>query len=77
MQRKVGKEEKCGHKNTAIQFKCLPRHWFSGFVDSDCKNKLPGNLTNPKMSDILFVLTLLKAFFFETPHLELPEDLAT
>lgn len=51
-QGRLDKEEKCGHKNTAIQSQSS--HWFSGFTECDYKNKLPDNLTYIKMSDIPF-----------------------
>lgn len=59
----LDKEDRCGHKTTAIQF--LHSHCFSGFIECDYKKKLPDNLTyKNERYFIQSVLTLLKAFFF-------------
>lgn len=47
----LDKEQRYGHKTTAIQF--LHSHCFSGFTEYNYKNKLPDNLTY-KMNDTSF-----------------------
>lgn len=47
---RLDKEEKCGHKITATQFRSSSSPWFLGYREWGYENKLSSNLINTKMS---------------------------